>query len=123
MKSRLAMGIVVFVLVLAGVSLGGVIVRLVLPSTALFGSNPASAQGLTAQAAGPLIPSPVGSGFTYQGSLKSGGSPANGSYDFQFSLYDAPISGTLVVTTPITITNQAVSDGLFTVPLDFGSSA
>src|SRR5258708_1265643 len=30
----------------------------------------------------------VGSGFTYQGSLKSGGNPANGQYDFQFTLYD-----------------------------------
>jgi hypothetical protein len=65
---------------------------------------------------------PVGSSFTYQGQLKDGGNPANGQYDFGFSLYDASISGTLV-TTPITLTNQMVSDGLFTVPLDFGSSA
>jgi hypothetical protein len=64
----------------------------------------------------------VGSGFTYQGSLKDGGNPANGQYDFAFSLYDAPISGTLV-TTPITLTNQTVSSGLFTLPLDFGPSA
>jgi hypothetical protein len=32
---------------------------------------------------------PTGSGFTYQGSLKSDGVPASGNHDFQFSLYDA----------------------------------
>ena len=31
----------------------------------------------------------VGTAFTYQGQLLEAGSPANGSYDFQFSLYDA----------------------------------
>ena len=29
-----------------------------------------------------------GTAFTYQGQLKEGASPANGSYDLQFSLYD-----------------------------------
>ena len=27
--------------------------------------------------------------FTYQGSLKKGSAPANGSYDFEFRLFDA----------------------------------
>ena len=30
----------------------------------------------------------VGTGFTYQGKLTDGGAPANGTYDFEFKLYD-----------------------------------
>ena len=66
--------------------------------------------------------SPVGNGFTYQGSLKNNGSPANGQFDFQFKLYDALSGGTQVGNT-LTVSNQAVTDGLFTVLLDFGASA
>lgn len=29
-------------------------------------------------------------GFTYQGSLRESGGSANGQYDFQFKLFDAP---------------------------------
>jgi len=32
---------------------------------------------------------PAGSGFTYQGRLIVGGSPASGNFDFTFTLYDA----------------------------------
>ena len=57
-------------------------------------ASPASAAPLTIEPKAPLTPlTPAGTGFTYQGSLKSAGSPANGSYDFQFSLYDAPSAG------------------------------
>ena len=65
---------------------------------------------------------PVGSGFTYQGSLKSGGVPANGDHDFQFTLYDA-LSGGVVVGGPISQNNVTVADGLFSTTLDFGSAA
>ncbi len=65
---------------------------------------------------------PAGSGFTYQGRLKDGNNPANGSYDLQFTLYDAA-SGGNAAGGPITLLNQTVTDGLFTVQLDFGSSA
>ena len=60
----------------------------------------------------------VGSGFTYQGRLNDGGAAANGSYDFQFTLYDAAAAGSQVGST----INQtlAVNDGLFTTSLDFG---
>ena len=37
-----------------------------------------------------------GTAFTYQGQLNSGGSPANGFYDFQFSLSNAPSGGSQV---------------------------
>jgi hypothetical protein len=65
---------------------------------------------------------PVGTGFTYQGQLKSGGNPANGQYDLQFKLYDALSGGTQVGST-LTVSNQTVTEGLFTVPLDFGANA
>src|SRR5207302_4141308 len=38
----------------------------------------------------------TGSGFTYQGRLKDGGSPANGQYDIVFTLFDAPSAGNQV---------------------------
>lgn len=66
--------------------------------------------------------SPQGNGFTYQGSLKEGGNPANGQYEFQFVLYDAPTGGNMI-SMPITYGNQAVTNGLFTVQLDFGPGA
>jgi hypothetical protein len=58
--------------------------------------------------------------FTYQGQLNDGGSPANGSYDLQFSLFDAAASGNQVGGT---VTNLAVgvTNGLFTTTIDFGS--
>jgi hypothetical protein len=67
-----------------------------------------------------LSAAPLGTAFTYQGRLHDGVSPANGSYDLRFTIYDlanggSPVSGAL--------SNIAlnVSNGLFTVPLDFGS--
>ncbi|MDQ7029822.1 MAG: hypothetical protein Q9O62_08615 [Ardenticatenia bacterium] len=68
------------------------------------------------------IAAPVGTAFTYQGRLTDGGSPANGAYDFQFKLYDAATGGSQVGST-VTKDDVAVSDGLFTVDLDFGSGA
>lgn len=63
---------------------------------------------------------PVGTEFTYQGLLKDGGSPADGDYDFQFTLWDAN-SGGSQVGGMIPIADKAVAEGLFTVVLDFGS--
>ena len=66
---------------------------------------------------------PLGTAFTYQGRLSDGGSLASGSYDLKFSLYDADLGGTLVGTpTSITLAPVMVSNGLFTVTLDFGSA-
>ena len=63
----------------------------------------------------------LGTAFTYQGQLKSGGNPVNGNCDFQFSLWDAVTDGTQIGTTQ-TKTNVSVSNGLFTTSLDFGSA-
>jgi hypothetical protein len=63
---------------------------------------------------------PLGTAFTYQGQLTEAGAPATGQYDLQFTLYDAPSGGTQVG--PRLSTNAvAVSEGLFTVSLDFGA--
>jgi hypothetical protein len=61
-----------------------------------------------------------GTAFTYQGRLNSGGSPANGNYDLQFTLYDAANGGTQQGNI-LAIAPTAASNGLFTVTLDFGN--
>ncbi len=68
------------------------------------------------------IQAAVGTAFTYQGRLTDGGNPANGTYDFQFKLFDAASGGTQVGST-VTVDDVTVTDGLFTVQLDFDSGA
>lgn len=60
--------------------------------------------------------------FTYQGRLTDGGSPANGSYDVQVKLFDALTAGTQIGATNA-LNGVAVSNGVFTVTLDFGAAA
>ncbi len=57
--------------------------------------------------------------FSYQGQLKKDGSLVNGIYDFQIKLYDAVSGGTQLGETCL-LNNVAVTDGVFTVQLDFG---
>ena len=71
--------------------------------------------------AGSIAAAPSGTAFTYQGRLTVGANVANGNYDLNFSLYDALSSGNQVGSS---LTNTAaVSNGLFTVTLDFGANA
>ncbi|MBN2005036.1 MAG: hypothetical protein JXA21_16880 [Anaerolineae bacterium] len=107
MKSRWivteSMGMIVTILLALALALG--------PAQA---QKPAP-QGETA------IQAPLGTAFTYQGQLQDNGAPANGSYDFRFTVYDvagggAPLAGTL----PLTLTAVTVAQGQFTVQLDFG---
>ena len=81
------------------------------------------ALALAAMAAGALHSSAVaqGTAFTYQGRLDVGGAPATGVYDFQFNLYGVGSSG-VPVFGGITHNGQTVSNGLFTVTLDFLNS-
>ena len=58
--------------------------------------------------------------FTYQGSLKDGGTVANGNYDLEFRLYDAASGGGQIGTTVISKNNVAVTGGVFSVAVDFG---
>jgi hypothetical protein len=60
--------------------------------------------------------------FTYQGRLSDASGPVNGQYDFTFQLFDAPSGGNQVNLT-VTNANQTVSNGLFTVTLNFGAGA
>jgi len=63
--------------------------------------------------------------FTYQGKLTDGGNPANGTYLMQFSLFDASSGGTQIGPT-LTFDGSLgppavqVTNGIFSVPLDFG---
>jgi hypothetical protein len=63
--------------------------------------------------------SPLGTAFTYQGRLNEGGQPANGSYDLGFAVFDA-VSGPSQIGGVLTNAATPVSNGLFTVCLDFG---
>src|SRR5258705_397872 len=62
-----------------------------------------------------------GTAFTYQGQLTSADLPANGSYDLAFSLYTTA-SGGSPLAGPLTNSATAISNGLFTVTLDFGAN-
>ncbi len=59
----------------------------------------------------------AGSAFTYQGQLREGGAPADGSYDFRLTLYDSLHS---IVGGPISFEDHIVEKGLFSLILDFG---
>ena len=61
-----------------------------------------------------------GTAFTYQGRLDDGANPANGNYDLRFEIYDAASDGNQQGNT-LTNLATAVSNGLFTVTLDFGN--
>jgi len=74
------------------------------------------------QAQAPEPPEPqagMGTAFTYQGQLIRNDEPANGAFEFRFTLYDETGGSAQVgVTVSHVIT---VTDGLFTTNLDFGS--
>jgi hypothetical protein len=56
--------------------------------------------------------------FTYQGSLNTSGTPANGNHDFQFVLFDAATGGAQLSAT-LAFNNVSVANGIFTVNLNF----
>jgi hypothetical protein len=84
--------------------------------------NVASAQAPAVEAAS-AVRAPVGSSFTYQGRLTEASAPAVGEYDFQFRLYDGPSAGSTQIGSTETREDVTVTDGTFTVYLDFGSAA
>ena len=65
---------------------------------------------------------PLGTEFTYQGQLKEAGVPADGDYDLLFRLFDAKTGG-LQIGSDFPADDWPVSDGLFTVEVDFGAAA
>ncbi|HVV71095.1 MAG TPA: hypothetical protein VHI52_06295, partial [Verrucomicrobiae bacterium] len=65
---------------------------------------------------------PIGTTFSYRGSLSAGGMPAAGTFDLRFTLFDQSTNGLQVAAA---VTNSAVfmNHGLFNVSLDFGAGA
>src|SRR5208283_4882734 len=60
-----------------------------------------------------------GTAFMYQGQLQNNGSPASGTYNLTFTLFNTNSGGTPVAG-PVTNANVAVTNGLFAVLVDFG---
>jgi len=94
-------------------------IALVLMVTLALAASLTRAQGPTDDV---TLPPAVGTEFTYQGRLTDAGTPVNGTCDFRFALWDASTGGTLVAPEREEI-NVAVTDGLFTVDVDFGGGA
>jgi len=66
----------------------------------------------------------LGTAFTYQGRLDDTGQCADGYYAFQFSLWDQQAPGGTKLFDNTTDTSEVlVTNGLFTVTLDFGPAA
>lgn len=68
-----------------------------------------------------LAQTPLGTAFTYQGKLDSNGAALTGVADFTFRLFDAAVAGNQLAA--VTLDDVPITDGLFTVSLDFGPSA
>ncbi len=89
-----------------------------------------STGGALAQDPGPAQPGggqvPLGTGFTYQGRLESGGNPHTGACGFEFGLWD-DIGGGAQSGITQTVSAVAVADGYFSAQLnggaEFGPSA
>ncbi len=62
---------------------------------------------------------PIDTTFTYQGRLADDGLPANGSYDLRFQLFAQPTIG-VGLGAPFTALAVPVTNGSFTLTLDFG---
>jgi trimeric autotransporter adhesin len=62
-----------------------------------------------------------GTAFTYQGRLADGGAAVTGIYDLRFSLYDSTNNPGVLIAGPVTNSSVGVSNGLFTVTIDFGA--
>ncbi len=83
-------------------------------------SHPAQAQqGVAQEQTG--MQQEVGTQFTYQGRVLYEGVAINGTCDFEFGLWDALTGGAELEVRPAS--GVPVSDGYFTIELDFGSSA
>lgn len=68
---------------------------------------------------GPVQADPLSTAFTYQGRLQDGTNAATGLYDLRFLVYDSDTGG-IPVGAQIITNGVPVTNGLFTVILDFG---
>jgi len=81
----------------------------------------AGAVALLSMAASPSIAA-LDPGFSYQGELRLSGSAIDGDHDFRFRLY-ADETGGAGVGPVLSLNNVPVTDGVFSVFLDFGAAA
>lgn len=65
---------------------------------------------------------PVGNAVEFQGLLNESGSPAEGTYDLRFTLYNTPLGGG-VVGSVVFWDDVPITGGLVNLPLDFGAGA
>lgn len=81
---------------------------------------------LLATLAGAAVTAPAAAqmlSFTYQGRLNMEGAPANGVYDFQFSLHGDPIADDSPIGFPVCMPGVQIVDGFFTVELEFDEAS
>ena len=91
-----------------------------MPSVAAVRLRTAIALAVLVRAGAVHAQTPQGTAFTYQGRLADAGAPADGTYDFQFRLFDAVAGGSQ--SGPSVVRDDVpVTAGLFTVALDFGA--
>ena len=63
---------------------------------------------------------PLGTAFTHKGEYKPGGTAVTGVYDLQIVLFNVATTG-LPVSTVVTKENVPVTQGNFTVEIDYGA--
>jgi hypothetical protein len=81
----------------------------------------ASINQASAQDTGPQsLQVAAGSAFTYQGRLIKNGQPISGTCDLQFALWDAASGGNFLNSN--TFSSVSISNGLFTVQIDYGAA-
>lgn len=66
------------------------------------------------------LAAPLGTGFTYQGKLQKDGAPYTGTADLLFRLHDDIAAGDQIGA-DVSLAGVTVTEGLFTVDLDFGN--
>jgi hypothetical protein len=76
-----------------------------------------TALGFLFSAVSPSRGQPMDSAFTFQGELRSGSQPSQGRHDFQVLLYAQAVGGHAI--DGLKFFDVEVSDGLFSLPLDF----
>lgn len=63
----------------------------------------------------------LGTAITYQGQLIDAGAPASGPYDLRFALFNTAADEGSEVGSPLTLEDVPITNGVFTVQLDFGN--
>lgn len=111
-----------FVVSLFGSLVGFGMLFILLSATGIVGARGAEVRSDMSHANDVSAATPLTSTFTYQGQLKNSSNAVNGSCQMAFRLYDDPSASTNLIGSPIT-TTVPVTNGLFTVGLNFGSKA